>query len=271
MLRERMLVLLVLVPAGLLFIYLGGWYLTVVWTLVLALAAREYAHVFERGGYQPSRILLIGFVTLLSLWRGAFGLLGSDVWLGVIVMVSLAWHVFAYERGHDRAASDFAITTAGILYLGWLGPYILSLRALLPDGMWWLLFACSPIWVADGFAYLVGSKIGRHKMSPRVSPKKSWEGYFSGVFFGALTGLLAGALFVQVNPAITPLRGLALGSLVAALSPLGDLGESLLKRQFSVKDSSNLLPGHGGVLDRIDATLWAGALGFYVITYLFLV
>jgi phosphatidate cytidylyltransferase len=211
MLLERMKVLLLIFPPALLLIYLGGWYLTIATAWVLALAAWEYANIFRHGGYQPSRFLLIGFVILLSIWRGAFGMLANDAWLGVIVVISLGWHVFAYEAGHERAASDFAITTTGILYLGWLGPYMISLRAIQPDGLWWLFVTFFPIWVADGFAYLVGRKIGRHQMSPRVSPKKSWEGYLAGVFFGTLTGLLAGALFVQVNPAITPLRGLGLG------------------------------------------------------------
>lgn len=271
MLRERLIVILWIIPPMALLFYLGGWYLTIAWGLILSLAAREFADVFAHGGYRPSRGLLVGFVFFLTLWRGAFGVSYSDVWLGLIVIVTLGWFVFAYERGDERSASNFAITTAGILYLGWLGPYLISLRAMQPDGLWWLMTVFPSIWVADGFAYLIGRKIGRHKMAPRVSPNKSWEGYFAGVLFGALTGLLAGVLFNLVSPALTPLRGLILGLVVSLLAPIGDFGESLLKRQFSVKDSSNLLPGHGGVLDRIDATLWTGAIGFYIITYIFMI
>ncbi|RPJ37909.1 MAG: CDP-archaeol synthase, partial [Chloroflexi bacterium] len=100
-----------------------------------------------------------------------------------------------------------------------------------------------------------------------ASPNKSWEGYVGGVIGGALFALLMASIWQLRAPAVTPMKGLILGFVICAIVPLGDLGESMLKRCFGVKDSSNLLPGHGGVLDRIDTWLWAAPIGYYLILY----
>jgi phosphatidate cytidylyltransferase len=139
----------------------------------------------------------------------------------------------------------------------------------LPDGSWWFLLVLPAVWISDGAAYFVGSHYGRHKMSPRVSPNKSWEGYLGGVVAGAVGCMILAALWHLRAPAITPMKGLLLGLAVAAITPLGDLGESMLKRGFGVKDTSHLLPGHGGIMDRIDSWLWAAPIGYYLILYAF--
>ena len=154
-----------------------------------------------------------------------------------------------------------------MVYLGWLAIYIIALRHL-PDGDWWMLTGLPAIWLADGGAFLIGRKIGKHKMAPRTSPGKSWEGYIAGIVFGAWVQWDLAFLWGLVAPEITPLRGLLLGGVISVLAPLGDLGESMLKRQFGVKDSGVLFPGHGGVLDRADSTLWAAVIGYLMITLL---
>ncbi|MDZ4158765.1 MAG: CDP-archaeol synthase, partial [Anaerolineaceae bacterium] len=110
----------------------------------------------------------------------------------------------------------------------------------------------------------------RHKLAPRVSPRKTWEGYLGGIVTGCAGTVLFAALWNLAAPAITPLKGLVIGLVLPVLAPLGDLGESMLKRQFGIKDSSSILPGHGGVLDRIDTWIWAGVLGYYMITWLWM-
>ena len=135
-----------------------------------------------------------------------------------------------------------------------------------------MLLALPIVWLVDAGAYLVGTRLGRHKLAPRLSPHKTWEGYFGGVIFGVLGGTILGGLIFVLNgsaTAINPLRGAMLGLVLAVLTPLGDLGESLIKRQVGAKDSGDLLPGHGGVFDRIDSWLWAGVLGFYFISFVF--
>ena len=108
-------------------------------------------------------------------------------------------------------------------------------------------------------------------MTPRLSPKKSWEGYFAGVFTSVIVGAFFSYAFSSLGP--QPLRWLdrsdagrrCLGLLIGALAPLGDLGESMLKRQSGLKDSSNIFPGHGGFLDRIDSWIWGAAIGYFII------
>ena len=279
MLAKRVLVVIVLLPIGLALIYLGGFAYTGLIALILGLAAWEYVRLFRSGGYQPAMFLIVAVSVLMPLARGwkAFSLDGLI--LGCFILISMAYHVFAYERGRDQAATDFAITIAGGVYLGFVGSYLVSLRNL-PEGLWWVLLALPSVWLADSGAYFIGRSFGRHKMSKRVSPKKSWEGYFGGILVGIIgTALLAmlwqylaGRWPTQLGSAslITPMNGAILGLILSLLTVFGDLGESMIKRQVGVKDSGSLLPGHGGVFDRIDSWLWAGIISYFVIFYFFL-
>ncbi len=269
MLAQRLIVSILLIPTGVFLIAIGGWPLAVAVTAILGYGAWEYWRIFTQGGYRPSAPLLILGVIALALARQIFQFLGSDLILACFIILSLGLQVFAFEKGNNSSALDFNITLGGILYLGWLGAYLISLRNL-PDGLWWFMLVMPIIWFGDGAAYFVGSHFGRHKMSPRVSPKKSWEGYVGGVIGGALFGVMLASLWHLRAPSVNPLKGLILGVIIAAISPLGDLGESMLKRGFGVKDSSKLLPGHGGVMDRIDSWLWGAAIGYYLILYAWL-
>lgn len=268
-LSQRLLVAILLIPSGVLLIALGGWVFAVLVALALGTAAWEYWRLFKGGGYRPSLSLLIAGVVLLVLARQMSGFDHSPLVLALLVLADMAVQVIDYERGEKTAALDFNINLGGTLYLGWLGSYLISLRTL-PDGLWWFMLVLPAIWIGDGGAYLIGRNLGRHKMAPLVSPKKTWEGYVGGVVFAALGTAGLAAIWHLRAPAVTPLHGLVIGLLVAALCPIGDLGESMLKRGFGVKDSSNLLPGHGGALDRIDSWLWAGVIGYYLITWLWL-
>jgi phosphatidate cytidylyltransferase len=192
----------------------------------------------------------------------------------LFVLLAMAVHVIAYERGRDQAAVDFTVTVAGIAYLGWIGSYLLDLRQL-DQGNWWLMIVLPIIWGGDTGAYSLGSVYGRHKMTPRLSPKKSWEGYFAGLLTSIFVGAFFSYAFSSLGPQplgglITPLQGAFLGLVIGALVPLGDLGESMFKRQGGLKDSSNVFPGHGGFFDRIDTWIWGAALGYFIIQFLIL-
>jgi phosphatidate cytidylyltransferase len=184
----------------------------------------------------------------------------------------MGYHLYDYERGREQAGTDFAITISGAFYIGWLGAYLISLRDI-PNGMWWVLLVLSAVWFADSGAYLVGKSIGKHPISPRLSPKKTLEGYIGGILFGTIGVPLLVLLIQQLNEditAISPLHGFILGLAISVLSILGDLGESMIKRQVGQKDSGKILPGHGGAFDRIDSWLWAGVIGYYLITTFFI-
>ena len=136
---------------------------------------------------------VVASVVALAVARYMGGVETAAAWLSAAVLLSMTYHLVQYECGRDQAATDFAITLTGILYLGWIGPYMLSLRDL-ADGLWWVLLVLPAAWLGDTGAYLIGSRFGRHPLTPRLSPKKSWEGYAGEVISGTLTGLLLGWL-----------------------------------------------------------------------------
>ncbi|HMD89559.1 MAG TPA: phosphatidate cytidylyltransferase [Anaerolineaceae bacterium] len=269
MLAKRLLVVIILIPIVVALIATGGWPFYILVAAVLSMAGWEYARIFQLGGYSPSIVLVVVGIAGLVLERAIFGWAHQDVLLGALILLAMFYHLLAFEGGKEKSATDFAITLSGILYLGWLGSYLISLRNL-PDGMWWMLVALPTIWLSDTGAYAIGSRFGHHPLAKRLSPKKTWEGYAAGVVFGTLGAGLSGLLWHLRSPLVTPGRALILGLVLSIITPLGDLGESMIKRQFGVKDSSNLLPGHGGVLDRIDSIMWAGIISYYLIILLWL-
>jgi phosphatidate cytidylyltransferase len=272
MLAKRVLVAVVLLPFGIAAIVLGGWVYAGVIALILGLAAWEYQNLFRAGGLQPAGVLLIFGVVIIVLGRAWDEFGSAPLTLSALVLLSMAYHLVSYERGRDQAGTDFGVTLGGLFYIGWIGAYLVSLR-MLPNGVWWILLSLPAVWCADSGAYFIGRAFGRHKLSPRLSPKKTWEGYLAGIATGTLGGaLLAILLSLGAGPdsGLGVLRGALLGFVMGVFPTLGDLGESMIKRQVGVKDSSNLLPGHGGAFDRIDSWLWAGVISYYMITWFWL-
>jgi phosphatidate cytidylyltransferase len=270
---KRTLTALGLAVIGLPAIIFGGVFYFLLIAIVLGGCAWEYVRMFRAVQLEPDQIVTIAGVLCIATARFFFPQAATPVFV-LLILLAMAVHVFRYERGRDQAAVDFAVTVAGVMYLGWLGSYLLDLRQL-PQGGWWLMIILPIIWAGDTGAYSIGSAYGRHKMTPRLSPKKSWEGYFAGLFTSILVGAFFAYAFSSLDPQplrgmITPLQGGFLGLVIGSLAPLGDLGESMFKRQGGLKDSSNIFPGHGGFFDRIDSWIWGAALGFFIIQFLIL-
>ena len=270
---RRTFTALVLAAVGLPAIIYGGWFYFLLMAVFLIGAAWEYVRLFRAVQYEPSEIVTVGGVLVIATAR--FFLVDAAIPAFVLlVLLAMTVHLFAFERGRDQAALDFGVTVAGIVYVGWLGSYLIDLR-FLPDGVWWWLLVLPIVWAGDTGAYSIGAVYGNHKMTPRLSPKKSWEGYFAGLFTSVLVGAFFAYAFSSMGPQplhglINTLQGGLLGLLIGGLAPLGDLGESMLKRQGGLKDSSNIFPGHGGFLDRIDSWIWGAAIGYFMIQFLFL-
>jgi phosphatidate cytidylyltransferase len=151
MLLKRILVVILLLPIGIALIWLGGPVYILGVACLLALAALEYVQLMNKGGFRPSLVLTIGGAGLLAIGRGWNGFTSAAGLLSLLVLLSMAYHLVDYERGRDQAGSDFGLTLGGIVYLGWIGAYFISLRAL-PDGKWWVLFVLPVIWIADSGA-----------------------------------------------------------------------------------------------------------------------
>lgn len=270
MLRERTAVILLLLPFILLVLVAGGWLFTGAIALVLALAGSEYGLLFRRHGQRPALPVIVVGVLVMVISRHMFGFDQTALMIAVLLLLSLLWHLVDFEMGASSSATDFALTLTGTIYLGWIGAYLVSLRDM-PNGLWWLLLVLPAIWLADSGAYFVGRAFGRHKLSPRLSPNKTWEGYLAGVVAGGIAGTLFAMLWrIGAGPdsGLDAMRGMMMGTIVAILAPIGDLGISMIKRELNVKDTGALLPGHGGVLDRIDTWIWAAMLGYYMVSWL---
>jgi len=269
--RRRLLTALALAVVGMPAIIFGGPYIFVVLGTFIVGAAWEYVRLFRAVGVRLPMLLVMGGVACILAFRTFLPEAAPPVFAG-LTLAALAYHTLAFERGREQAALDFGATLGALVYLGWIGAYLFDLRSL-PAGGWWFMLVLPSIWLADSGAYSIGVAYGRHKMAPRLSPGKSWEGYAASAF----TGGIAGAFFAWAYTSFGGLagdvsltQGALLGLALGALTPAGDLAESMFKRQSGLKDSSEVFPGHGGFFDRIDSWLWGGVIGYYWLTWFIL-
>lgn len=229
------------------------WATAAVLVAAIALGAWEWSAFVLPPGW-PWRVayVLVTVGLLADLWQVTQqpATLQALLWLALAWwMVALAW----VTRAPQWRAPPLLGAVAGWLILVPSGVALLHLRLSLPQGLVWLLLALAIVWVADSGAYFAGRALGRHKLAPQVSPGKTWEGAAGGVLLVALLAWWGAPLLQR------PAGSLALLCVgVACLSVVGDLAESLFKRHAGVKDSGRLLPGHGGILDRLDS-LFAAA------------
>jgi phosphatidate cytidylyltransferase len=266
-LKMRLLVAAVLIPLITFFFVLGGWPFNIFCCLALSLAVWEFWRMFRGAGYSPSLFILIAATVSIFYLRTLPLADYMGLWLSLLVLLSLGNAIRQQAQNIPNATLNFTITISGALYVGWLGSYLILLRNM-PQGQIWILVIVFTAAMADTGGYLFGSLFGKHKIAPAISPKKSWEGYIGGILFGGLSTWLATFILHGYVPEVLPFAGLILGVVISILAPFGDLAESMFKRQFQIKDSSHILPGHGGILDRIDSSLWAIVIGYYLLLVL---
>jgi len=251
MLKQRVLSSVVLIPIVGVLAWLGGWWFSAFVAFYAAVTAWELLRMVGRNAFaQPIMWLGVPVAALLVLEGGMpQNPLRLQAFLVIIVLIGLTTALFLNRK---NAPTDLLITLGGAFYLGMTLRFLALLRNR-EEGLWWLVVTAVSVWALDSGAYFVGRAIGSHKLWPRISPKKTWEGFFGGMIAGAL----AAALMAQfLLPGVSWLQGSLLGVIIGAVGPLGDLSESLFKRQAGVKDSSHLIPGHGGFFDRIDSFIF---------------
>lgn len=266
MLKQRVLSALVFVPIFFGLAYLGGIAFDIFMVLILSIAGFEYVRMMKHGGYQVSPFLMISAILGLLLCQI---LEAADLLIYVLVALLAVFGVYAlvkYEEDDKRAFQSLAIQIFGIFFIGVLGGTAISLNHIQPHGNFWMLTSIALVWLVDAGAYLIGSRFGKTAVLPKLSPKKSLEGFFGGLGFGAVFGYLIGLVVQSFMPELSPLKGAIFGFSMGFVAFFGDALMSMLKRTMDVKDTGKILPGHGGILDRLDSMLWAFALGLLFAT-----
>lgn len=250
MLRTRVITALLLVAAlGLVLFAMPPLAAALAFAAIAALAAWEWGGLMKQD--QPARVMY-AFVLLLFCWQLT---VAAAPLVPVLLGISSAFWIlvvpFWFRRKWTLAGNDFFGYLMGALVIL---PTWAAMVALHAVSVWLLLAVMALVWVADISAYFAGRAFGRHKLAPAISPGKTWEGV-AGAVVGVLVygGIVLGFSPLAGKVALAPPLLVLLLVLLTAVSVMGDLFESLLKRQAGIKDSSGLLPGHGGVLDRIDA------------------
>ena len=242
-------------------VFFGGWYLHFLFGIVALLMLQEFVKMFDNSEFKPNAILtpILGFIIYLV---GIYSMTNepaegkAPAWVPLVVFTFIAFIWIALMelfRNKKNPFANLSISFAGIAYI--VLPLLLinqmSVESGASDSIFPLLGIFIMIWCSDTFAYLVGRKIGKHKMFERISPNKSWEGFFGGMTFAMLAGIII-AYFLEGQPFV---QYAIFGIIAAAFGTLGDLVESMLKRSLNLKDSGTILPGHGGLLDRLDSVL----------------
>jgi phosphatidate cytidylyltransferase len=257
----------VAIPLALLLVWYGGWPLALLVSVVAALGVRELFDIAESQGYTPLRlnglVLAVAIPLLVhaaltmprmgawvgGAWPYLFGV-GLVIWLGELLVL----------RGPaQRPLGAIAVTLFAVAYAAVLPSFLLGIRHAAFDLRSWagvamVFFPLVVVWVCDTAAMFAGKAIGGPKLAPTISPGKTRSGGIAGVVGGVLVApVFASVVLPAVGITLLLPAALLMGLLLAVVGQIGDLAESLFKREAGVKDSSNLIPGHGGVLDRFDA------------------
>jgi len=257
LLSKRLISAAILIPIVIFFGYLGGYPL---WVLVLAvggLAGREYIKLLRAHNLSPSWLITLVIIVLYILMGPPVNL-NLLMW-GVPFVTLLALAVEVFHHNREGSLASWALAVAGGTYIGFPLSTVTMLRAA-NRGIYWLLLALLGTWICDTAAYFVGSRWGKHRFFPAISPRKSLEGAWAGIIAGSAVTIPYAMLVLHL-----PWWWALIAAFVLVLgATFGDLAESVIKRQVNVKDSGNLIPGHGGILDRIDSLLFVFPLVYLV-------
>lgn len=226
-----------------------------------AVGLHEFYRLAQSGGSRPLALpgVVLGAVLVMGNFYGTrIPGPGLAAYAALCVIALLTARLFS-RRPVEGALNDVAVTLLGIFYVGLLFGFQAAIHTGL-QGKHWLLFLYLVIWASDTGAYYVGTAFGRRRLFEKISPKKSVEGFLGGTAAAMVAALLCKAWLVS---GLGIVEALVLGAALALVGTVGDLAESLFKRSVGVKDSGALIPGHGGILDRMDSLLFAAPVLFF--------
>ena len=265
---KRILVGLVGIPATIALIYADARIFSAVIIPLTTLALLEFYKLAESKHAVPNKVVgVVGSIALQILFllytvsttaQGAQIMVYLTVAAIGFVLLTLTAEMF---RAEENALLNTSLTVFGVVYVTVCLSMLMMLRSNVNifgfDGASLTVTLFAGVWMCDSAAYFTGLAIGKHKLFPRVSPKKTWEGAIGG---GIAAVLIVIGLFAWLMPSVPMVHGVAIGTIIAVFGPIGDLAESWLKRDAVVKDSSHIIPGHGGILDRFDSMLFVAPL-----------
>lgn len=274
MLRQRVLSAVIFVPILFASIWFGNPWFSIVVAIAALVGVIEFYAMVDRRRWQP--LAIFGTLwTLFFIFNAYYApkyssintyVLVTSALIASAVALSLVWVLFLRSSG-EKVMVSWAACVTGIFYMGWLLSYwVLIMNSYGGDwsGRNWVLLTLFSTFAVDTTAYFVGRAWGRHKMAPTISPGKTWEGALGGLF-GAIVAVIVLALLLDLDVSYSTM--VILGVLIAVFAQLGDLAESKLKRSVGVKEASNLIPGHGGILDRLDSIVFTGVVVYYCLRW----
>jgi phosphatidate cytidylyltransferase len=258
-LTSRILVGVVGLPLVLGLVWLGGWWLFGLVTVAGVVGVHEFVTMARP--LRPLAPAAYAGVVLALLG----GRMGGPVWMlgGFLTTFVLAFLLDALARTRAPSTAAIGSTVLGAAWIGFGLGFLMLLRQLHQEPQLTAFTVLLTVFAADTFAYFTGRVFGRHRLAPRLSPKKTWEGFFGGAAMGVFVSFVA--LYQSRDDYLSVWQAVVLGVVVVLAAVAGDLFESALKRDMDVKDTGRLLGGHGGILDRVDALLFAGAAAYYLI------
>lgn len=232
--------------------------------IIALLGLRELYSMARKQGYKPLYILgaiLTSYFILISV----YDIYSLNYYIENIVItffIILSFIIQLFKKDYSKVLTEISITIFGSIYLGYLFSFILKIKDL-PNGNYFLISLLIITWANDTGAYLIGTKLGKNKIFPKISPKKTIEGSIGGIIFG-----IASTFAFKSWLNLTFYELLSLGLIISIIAQLGDLFESVLKRGSGIKDSGTLVPGHGGILDCLDSLMFTAPVFYYYIILL---
>lgn len=261
MLRQRIITAAIGLPFLVIIVWLGEPWFTLLIALGAILGNIEFYRLTIPGKAQNFAYFGLPWCLLFVISPHFKNTATIPILITLTVVLSSIWFLFLPRR--EAALSNWAWTITGVFYTGWLLSYWVELKNL-PDGSYWVLLALFATFATDTSAFFVGKTWGKHLLAPKTSPGKTWEGAIGGGLGAIATSLILSLIFpLHINL----WQVLLLGFFISLFAQLGDLVESLLKRNAGVKDSGKLIPGHGGVLDRIDSIIFSGVVVYYYVVW----
>lgn len=240
-------------------VWLGGWWLYMLVLLAALVAVHEFVTVARPlRPLAPAVYLCVALALTVAETSGVVWMLG-----GMLSTFVFAFAASALAKTRAPSTVAIAATVLGATWIGFGLGHLLLLREIHVHGRLLAFTMLLTVWAADTFAYVGGRLIGRHKMAPTMSPGKTWEGFVIGSLVGIFVSFVA--LYQTRHTYLSVWQAVVLGVVVVLAAVVGDLFESMVKRDMQVKDTGRLLGGHGGILDRVDALLFAGPAAYYLV------